>query len=206
VIPDDRQGGGQRLDVVGALLVTASTAALIYGLSNSQQHGLGTPATVLTFAATVVLALAFVQVERTVAEPMLPFRFFAAPLHRVALEVALLLGGVIAGYVYFASLYMQDVLRSSALLTGLAFLPATGTVIVTSMFVARRLLGRLGIKGNLFVGLPAIAIGQLLLSSMRTGGTYAVAVLPGMLVTSFGMGLVFLAVAVAAMGAVAKNE
>lgn len=57
-----------------------------------------------------------------------------------------------------------------------------------------------------FVGLPAIASGQLLLSSMRTGGTYAAVVLPGMLVTSFGMGLVFLAVAVAAMGAVAKNE
>src|SRR5205823_1706881 len=76
VIPDDKRTGRQRIDVLGAALVTASAAALIYGLSSGQQQGFGSLGTVLALVAAVLLALVFVLVERTTTAPMVPFSYF----------------------------------------------------------------------------------------------------------------------------------
>src|SRR5205085_5554296 len=65
VIPDDRSTGRQRIDVLGAVLITASAAALMYGLSSGQQQGFGSSGTVLALGAAVLLALLFVLVERS---------------------------------------------------------------------------------------------------------------------------------------------
>src|SRR6266704_4159818 len=128
-IPDDKSTGRQRIDVLGAALVTASAAALIYGLSSGQQQGFGSLGTVLALGAAVLLALLFLLVERTTAAPMVSFRYFSSSTHRAAVGAMLLMGAVLAGYVYFTSLYMQRVLGESALLTGLSLVPSTATVI-----------------------------------------------------------------------------
>jgi MFS family permease len=96
VLPDDKSVGGQRIDVLGAGLVTASAASLIYGLSNGQQQGFGSLGTVLALAASVLLAAVFVLVERTMAAPMAPFTYFASPTHRAAVGAMLLMGAVVA--------------------------------------------------------------------------------------------------------------
>src|SRR2546430_947332 len=62
-IPDDKSTGRQRIDVLGGALVTASAAALIYGLSSGEQQGFGSLGTVLALVAAVLLALVFVLVE-----------------------------------------------------------------------------------------------------------------------------------------------
>src|SRR5271163_1308238 len=64
-LPAGRSAGGQRLDVPGAVLVTASLAALIFGLSTGQQRGFAAPLTIASLAAAPLLAVAFVRVERT---------------------------------------------------------------------------------------------------------------------------------------------
>ena len=120
VIPDDKSTGRQRIDVLGAALVTASAAALIYGLNSGQQQGFGSLGTLLALGAAVLLALVFVLVERTTAAPMVPFSYFSSPTHRAAVGAMLLMGAVLAAYVYFTSLYMQLVLGESALFTGLS--------------------------------------------------------------------------------------
>src|SRR6266851_10150271 len=96
VIPDDKSTGRQRIDVLGAALVTASAAALIYGLSSGQQQGFGSLGTVLALGAAVLLALVFVLVERTTTAPMVPFSYFSSPTHRAAVGAMLLMGAVIA--------------------------------------------------------------------------------------------------------------
>src|SRR5713226_4452809 len=73
VLPDDTSTGRQRIDVPGAALVTASAAALIYGLSNGQQQGFGSLGTLLALGAAVLLAVGFVLLERTTSAPMVPF-------------------------------------------------------------------------------------------------------------------------------------
>jgi MFS family permease len=107
------------------------------------------------------------------------------------------MGGVLAGYVYFISLYLQTVLHYSAVLTGVALVPATVTVMVVSVFVVRRLLPRLGVKRMLLLGLLSLGLGQLWLSHITAGGTYLVDVLGGLLLTALGIGLAFPTVSVA---------
>ena len=77
---------------------------------------------------------------------MVPLSVIADPTRRIALIVMLIMGAVVAGYVYFTSLYLQKVLHFSAILTGLALIPATATVMVVSILLTRRLLARFGTR------------------------------------------------------------
>lgn len=98
-LPGARSAGGQRLDVAGVLLITASLGALIFGLSNGQQHGFTSPATLAALAVAVALAAGFVVAERTVSAPMLPAVILASRTRRSAVMAMLLIGAVLAGYV-----------------------------------------------------------------------------------------------------------
>src|SRR6516164_4250213 len=71
-LPASAAQGDGRIDVRGAALVTAAIAALIYGLTEGQQHGFGSLASVSALAAAAVLAAVFIYSERTVASPMIP--------------------------------------------------------------------------------------------------------------------------------------
>jgi EmrB/QacA subfamily drug resistance transporter len=188
-LPAGRAAGGQRLDVPGALLITAALAALIFGLSHGQQDGFASPATIVTLAAAPLLGAGFVWVERTTAVPMLPLSILAARTRRVAVSVMLLTGAVLAGYVYFVSLYLQKVKGFSPLETGLALVPSTVVVVLTSTLLTRRLLTRFAIKSVLVAGLVSMVGGQLWLSQITVSSSYAAAVLPGLLLTSVGIGL-----------------
>jgi MFS family permease len=195
-----------RLDVAGAALVTVSVAALIFGLSQGQQRGFGAPVTVVSLAAAVLLGAGFVVAERRVAAPMVPVRMLADRPRRVALAVMLLVATVVAGYVYFVTLYMQRVLDFSALRAGLGLLPATLTVLVTSTWLTRRFAARWGAKRVLTAGLVSVGGGQLWLAQLSAPGSYAGNVLPGLLLTAFGMGLLFPTVAVLATAGVASGD
>jgi MFS family permease len=206
VLPDDTTAASQRIDVPGAALVTASAAALIYGLSNGQQQGFASPGTVLALLAAVLLAVAFVLLERTTSAPMVPFSYFTSPTHRAAVGAMVLMGAVIAAYVYFTSLYLQRVLGVGALLTGLALIPATATVVLTTTLATRRLLDRLGVKPMLLLGLTSMGLGQLVFSFLTSGGSYPVNVLPGMLLTALGVALAFPAASIGATTGVDRDE
>lgn len=199
-------GAPAGLDVAGAVLVTVSVAALIYGLSQGQQRGFAAPATVVALVAAVVLAAAFVTAERRVPVPMVPVRVLAGPARRAALGTMFLVAAVVVGYVYFVTLYMQKALHFSALRAGLGLLPATLTVLVTSTWVARRLAARFGTRAVLAAGLVSIGLGQLSLTQLSASGSYAVNVLPGILLTSFGMGLLFPTIAVTVTAGVERGD
>jgi EmrB/QacA subfamily drug resistance transporter len=188
-LPAASPARGQRVDVRGGVLVTAAIAALIFGLSNGQQHGFTAPVTIAALILAVVLGAAFVLTERRVAAPMVPLAIIANRTRRTAVSAMLLIGAVLAGYVYFTSLYLQKVEGFSPLATGLALVPSTVMVVLVSTLLTRRLLARLATKTVLLAGLVAMAAAQLWLSQIHAGASYAVAVLPGLLLTSAGIGL-----------------
>ncbi|HTZ92014.1 MAG TPA: MFS transporter [Streptosporangiaceae bacterium] len=188
-LPATKPAGGQRIDVPGAVLVTAAIAALIFGLSYGQQHGFTAPVTIVALVLAVVLGTAFVRVERRVAAPMLPLAIIANRTRRAAVSAMLLIGAVLAGYVYFTSLYLQKVEGFSPLATGLALVPSTVVVVLVSTLLTRRILTRFATKQVLLAGLIGLAAGQLWLSQIHAGAGYALAVLPGLLLTAAGIGL-----------------
>jgi EmrB/QacA subfamily drug resistance transporter len=196
-LPASRPAGGQRLDVPGALLVTGALAALIFGLSSGQQHGFTTPATLAALVAAVLLGAGFVRSQQTAAAPMLPPSIFSAPTRRAAVAAMLMIGAILAGYVYFISLYLQKVLGFSPVSTGLALLPATATVVLTSTLGTRRLLARFAIKHVLLAGLACMGAGQLWFTQISASASYPVAVLPGLILTALGIGLALPAASIA---------
>jgi EmrB/QacA subfamily drug resistance transporter len=206
VLPARPPDGADRIDVRGALFGTLALVALIFGLSNGQQHGFASAATLAAMIAAVVLAVAFVATERTVTAPMLPLSIFKAPARRAGVATMLLLGAIVASYVYFVSLYLQRVDRFSPVLTGLALVPSTATVVITSTLVSRRVLARRGLRQTLIAGVLSIAAGQLWLAQINAGASYASAVLPGLILTAFGVGLAFPAASVAVTSGVEGRD
>jgi MFS family permease len=196
-LPAGAAAGGGKIGLRGATLVTAAIASLIYGLTQGQQHGFGTLASVSALVAAAVLAAAFVYSERKLPAPMLPPSLLAAPTRRAAVAAMLMIGAVLAGYVYFISLYLQKVHHFSPVLTGLALLPATLTVVLVSTLVTRRLLTRFGARPVLLAGLVLLTAGQLWLSQIGRHSSYPVGVLPGILLTSLSIGLSLPAASVA---------
>jgi MFS family permease len=195
-----------RLDVAGAVLVTASVGALIFGLSQGQQHGFGAPVTLVSLVVAVALGVAFAEAERRAPAPMVPLAVLKDRSRRVALAVMFTVASVIVGYVYFITLYMQRVLGFSALQAGLALLPATLTVMATSILLARRVVARFGAKAVLVAAMVSIGLGQVWLSQISASGSYAVNVLAGLVLTAFGMGLLFPTAAVLATAGVSPGD
>lgn len=196
-LPGGAAAGGGKIGIRGASLVTAAIAALIYGLTEGQQRGFGTLASVAALVAAAVLALAFIYSERTSPAPMLPPSLLAVPARRAAIAAMLLIGAVLAGYVYFISLYLQKVHHFTPLQTGLGLLPATMTVVLVSTLVTRRLLSRFGARKVLLAGLVIMTAGQLWLSRLGHHSSYPAGVLPGILLTPLSIGLSLPAASVA---------
>jgi MFS family permease len=195
-----------RLDIAGAVSATASIAFLIFGLSQGQQHGFTDTVAVAALALAVLLGVTFVLVEKRVRAPMVPLGVLADPARRAALSAVLLLGAILAGYVYFTSLYLQEVLHFSPLETGLALIPSTGTVLVTATQLTRRVIPRFGVRKVLLAGLTFAGLGQVWLYSISNTGTYQLNVVGGIMITAFGMGLVFPTASVAVTSGVGPGE
>ena len=206
VLPAHTQQVAARLDIAGAVLATGSIALLIFGLSQGQQHGFTNAAALASLALAVLLGVTFVIVQERGNAPMLPLQVLADPARRAALTAMLLYGAVVVGYVYFTSLYNQDVLHFSPLQAGLAFIPATGTVIVTSTQLTRRVLPRFGVRKVLLAGLTITGLGQVWLHTISNTGSYQLNVLGGIIITAFGMGLTFPTISVAVTSGVGPGE
>jgi EmrB/QacA subfamily drug resistance transporter len=205
LLPADGSPGSPHLDVRGAAAFSVSIAALIYGLTAGQQHGFQSPSAIISLGLAILLVIAFIAIEHGASDPLVPASLLTDRTRRVALAAMLLLGGIVAAYVYFISLYLQGVLGFTEVATGLALVPATGTVVVTSTFITRRALARLEPGLVLITGLAAITAGQLWLAHITTHGSYALGVAPGLLLTAFGMGLAFPTISVLVTNGVPPN-
>jgi len=118
----------------------------------------------------------------------------------------LLIGAILAGYVYFASLYMQKVLGFSPVATGLALVPSTVTVVLVATLGTRRLLARFSFKAVLLAGLACMGAGQLWLAQITAGASYPAAVLPGLVLTAAGVGLALPTASVAITSGVQASD
>jgi hypothetical protein len=107
--------------------------------------------------------------------------------------------GVVVGAIFLTSLYLQDITGASPIVTGLQFLPLAAAI-TASATVATKLIGHLGARPLILTGLVIIAAGVLLLAANAGGSHYAADVLPGLLLVGAGVGPMFVAIAVAAMG------
>jgi EmrB/QacA subfamily drug resistance transporter len=177
----------QGYDLGGAVTVTGGLMALVYGLVHSATHGWGSGQTIGSFVVAAVLLTAFVLIEQRSAEPLVRLSIFRVrSLLTANLSMFLAFSGMFAMF-FFNSLYIQKVLGFGPLKAGVSFLPFTAGVMLSA-----GLAPRIGVRPVAGVGMVLTVIGMILFARMPVDGSYAVDVLPGMLVGSLGMGAIFM--------------
>jgi EmrB/QacA subfamily drug resistance transporter len=196
---------GAQLDLPGAALAVAGLVSIAYALAGAPAHGWASARTLLLFAVAIVLLTIFAVVERRSQRPLVPpLTWRNRPLVAGAL-VMLGATGLLVGTFFLNSLYLQDVQGASALRVGLEFLPLA-LVIGGGAHLASRLLAKVGSRLLIIAGLLLMSGGALLLTMVTARSGYLTGMLPGMLVTGIGTGLVLPATSIAAMSRVAEQN
>ncbi|MGU7773588.1 DHA2 family efflux MFS transporter permease subunit [Burkholderia sp. MR1-5-21] len=188
-----------RLDVAGALTVTASLMLAVYGIVNGNEAGWLSTQTVALVGAAVALLALFIAIEARVAHPLMPLTLFAARNVALANVIGVLWAAAMFAWFFLSALYMQRVLGYGPLQVGLAFLPANLIMAAFSLGLSARIVMRFGIRGPIAAGLLIAACGLALFSCAPADGGFAWHVLPGMTLLGIGAGVAFNPVLLAAM-------
>ena len=209
-LPESRERVGRgvaaRLDIGGAVAVTAGLGVLIYAIIGTDTHPWGGTRTLSLLAVAVVLLAVFALIElRLAGAPLIRFGLFRSRALSGANIVMFLVGAAFFSMWYFLSLYLQNVLGDSALKTGLAFLPMGVTIMIGAQ-ASSRILPRVGVRPLLQAGTLVAAGGVAWLSAISPHASYWTHVFgPGCLI-SLALGLLFTPLAAAATASVAVSE
>src|SRR5713101_1313441 len=180
-----------KLDVPGALLVSSAVFCLVYGFSNAATHSWHTPSTYGFLAAGVALGVAFAAWQGRAAHPLLPPRVVLDRNRSGAYASMLIATAGLFGTFLFLTYYLQQTLGYSPLVTGVAFLPMSGAIIVAANLSTIVLMPRIGPRPLVAFGLLAAAGGAVWLAQLAPHTGYAAGVLGPTIVSGIGMGMVF---------------
>ncbi len=198
--------GERRLDVAGAVTVTASLMLAVYAIVNGNQEGWTSAQTLGVLAASVALLAVFLTIEARVRAPLMPLGLFKLRNVAVANVVGVLWAAAMFAWFFLSALYLQLVLGYSPLQVGLAFLPGNLIMGALSVGLSAKLVLRFGIKPPLATGLLIAALGLLWFARAPVDGSFVVDVLPGMILLGLGAGMAFNPVLLAAMSDVEQSE
>jgi EmrB/QacA subfamily drug resistance transporter len=194
LVPESKDEHMHRsFDLAGAVTVTGGLVALVYGIVRSSQAGWGSPEVLGTLALATVLLIGFVLIERRSVEPLVRLSIFAVRTIRGANVVMFIVACGLFAMFFFNTLYLQRVLGYSPLEAGLAFLPFTVGIIIGAG-ISQKLVPALGAREVPLIGLALAVAGLVLFLRLTPDGTYLVDLLPGIMLTSIGMGLTFVPV------------
>ena len=199
-----------RIDVAGAVTGTGGVALLVYGLSKAATgaDGIshwGDAQVLASLTASVVLLVSFVLIEMRSSHPLLPMRVLADRNRSGAYLIMLCVATGLFGLFFFLTLFIQTVLGYSAIRSGIAYLPfAVGVVIASAL--ASPLVARIGPRPLIVAGAAMVAGGMFWFSRLTEHAGYASHLLGPQLVSSFGLGLVFVPLSLVALHNVAEQD
>ncbi|MEU9348535.1 MFS transporter [Streptomyces sp. NPDC048278] len=194
-----------RLDIPGAVTGTGGLLALVYGIMRGGSHGWTDGLTLGSFAAAVVLLVAFLALQTTVKNPMLPLRLFRNRSRSGSYGTMLFLGAGMFATFYFLTLYMQQILRYSPVKTGFAYLPFSFGMALAAA-TGSRLIAKLPPRAIAGPGLLVGAAGMFWFSTLKVDSSYATHLMPAMFVTSLGLGLSFVPMTLGAVSGVEHRD
>jgi EmrB/QacA subfamily drug resistance transporter len=199
-----------RFDLPGAITATGGVAGLVYGLSNAStdQNGVShwsDPKVIISLVAAAVLLTAFGFIEARSKHALMPLRLLENRSRSGAYLVMLGLATAMFGIFFFLTIFVQEVLGFSALRSGFAFLPFAAMIVVMSGFVSR-LVARIGPRPLMITGAAVAAAGMYWFSHISVHTTYLGGLLGPMLVTSAGMGMLFVPISLVALTKVEAQD
>ncbi|MFE3139584.1 MFS transporter [Streptomyces scopuliridis] len=178
----------RRLDLPGAVLVTAGLATVAYGIVQTEEQGWAAPATLLPLLGGALLLGAFVAVEARAKAPLMPLGLFRVRAVSAANAAMFVCGAASFSMWFFMTVYAQNVLGYTPLDAGLALIPSSLSIVLGSK-LAPRLMPWTGARNLALFGTLMAVAGFGWQSTMAADGTYLSSILgPGLLMMT-GLGL-----------------
>jgi EmrB/QacA subfamily drug resistance transporter len=199
-VSESRDPGARGVDWLGLVTFSGSLFLLVFALIQGNEKGWGSTRIVSFLAASAVLIVLFVLIERRQQRPMLDLTLFRRPAFAGASIVAFAVSASMFSMFLYLTLYIQDVLGYGPLQAGLRFLPVT----LLSFFVAPisgRLSVRVPVRLLLGSGLILVSAGLLAMTAVDAGSGWTV-LIPGFLLAGAGVGLINPPLASTAVGVV----
>ena len=164
-----------RLDVAGAVTVTASLILAVYAIVNGNEKGWTSAQTLGVLGASLAIFAAFLVIESRVRVPLMPLRLFRLRNLSTASVVGILWSGAMFAWFFMTALYLQLVLGYSPLQIGLAFLPGNVIMGALSIGLSAKLVMRYGLRKPLATGCcsppPASCCSRAHRSTARSSST-----------------------------------
>ncbi len=197
LLPESRERSAPKLDILGAVTVTAGLVTLVYVLQQASETGWGSFHPLILLGIALSWLGAFVWIESHVLSPLIPLSVFRSRRLTGTNLISLLMAGAIVPSIFVLTLYMQQVLNYSALQTGLAFLPHAIAAIVAAA-IATPAVDRFGTKNTLIGSMSIGGVGLFHLSWIPVQGDFVRDLLPGTALTGFSIVMVIVAVTIVA--------
>jgi len=200
------QAAAARLDIAGAITVTASLLLAVYAIVNGNEAGWRSVQTIGLLATAGALLVIFLAIEARVRAPLMPLGLFRQRNVATANVVGVLWAAAMFAWFFISALYLQLVLGYDPLQVGLAFLPSNLIMGAFSLGLSAKMVMRFGIRSPLAAGLLLAAAGLALFALSPVDGSFIAHVLPGMTLLGLGAGMAFNPVLLAAMSDVDPSE
>jgi EmrB/QacA subfamily drug resistance transporter len=198
---DQPKGSRERLDVLGAVLVTAGTGTAIYALINAGDEGWTSWATLGLLAVAAVLYAGFAVWQRVARSPLMDLRILTRRPVAAGTFLILVATALMIAVFFLGSFYLQHKQGYGALRTGLLFLPVALATIVGAQS-AGKAIAHVGPRRLTLVALTVAAAGTAV-PAIWDGTVPLVA---GVSVASAGIGATFVAASTTALANVAYQE
>ncbi|MBL8627082.1 MAG: MFS transporter [Myxococcales bacterium] len=194
------------VDLAGALTVTGALGLAVYAIVTANQPDVTVARTGALLAIAAGLLVAFVVIQRARRAPLVPPALVRAPNLVVGNVVMALLGAAWIPTWFFLNMYLQGPLGYGAFASGLALVPMTLTIMVLMIAATEKVVGRLGPKAALVIGLGTLGLALVLFARMPATGSFAADVLLPSLLGAVGMSLAYIpAMITATAGASAED-
>jgi DHA2 family multidrug resistance protein-like MFS transporter len=174
LLPEFRDPNAGRLDLLSAALSLVAVLAVIYGLKQIAQDGLGL-LPVVSILVGIAIGVLFVRRQSQLDDPLIDLSLFRAPAFSASLAVYTLGILVLFASFLFIYQYMQLVLGLSPLMAGVWTLPSFGSFIVGSM-VAPALVKLCRPAWVMGIGFAIAAVGLLVLTQVESESGLAIIV------------------------------
>ena len=196
----------RRLDLPGAVTLTAAMTMLVYGIVSTNTHPWGSTRTVSVLAIGLFLLGVFVLIEARLAEhPLVPLGVFRRRSLNAANGVALTVGASIFSSFFFLSLYLQQINGYTPLRAGLAFLPMALATLGAALLAAR-FVARLGARRQLVLGLLLAATGLAWMAQLAPGDGFWSSLFWPELLAGTGFGLSFVPMTLGATNGIPAHQ
>lgn len=194
----------QRIDVVGAALVTGGAIALVYGISRAAAVGWTDIAVIGPLVAAAALLAVFILVERAHPTPLIPFAIFTRP-QLVRANLCILMFGAYVGFQFVLTLYYQDELDWSPLQAGLAFLLGAALTGATARYAAVAVT-KYGPWPVATLGLLTLGVGYLAWALLIGHTSTMLILLVQQVLGGIGFAAAYTALNIAAVGGARQDE